>query len=330
MKRFTVKILLFLLPAFIVVLFMLFAPTTPRASKSLLMSSINKNSLLKNTPSGRIIFVGGSNLSFGLNSQVIKDSLQLNPINTAIHASIGIKYMIDNTSDYISNGDVVVLVPEYSHYYRSLNFGSNELLRIIFDVNLKNIKHLNVYQLINLLPYIPGYSLTKLKPTEYLNVKESNVYSVNSFNQYGDTYTHWGMKQRDFAPSGTINGEFNYDVIKYFEEFSLAVKNKGGVLLVSFPCFQEKSYNNSKDQILKVEQELKNSSLIVLGSTERYKMPDSLMFNTTYHLNKNGVDYRTNMIVEDLKKALYNHEITVNAQQSAAPDGNSAPLHSRR
>lgn len=303
MNRFTRRILLFLLPIIALVLVGILLPTTPRASKSLLMASKPKNSLLQNTPSPRIIFVGGSNLSFGLNSQMIKDSLHLNPINTAIHASIGIKYMIDNTLNYIQEGDIVVLVPEYALLYRSLNFGSAELLRTVLDDDFSNLKHLNFYQIFNLIPFIPKYCLTKFKPTEYLNVKESDIYSVNSFNEFGDVYTHWGMQQKAFDPFGRINNKMNNDVIKYIEKFSSSVKGKGGVLFVSFPGFQETSFNNSKEQILKVEQELLNANLQVIGSAERNKIPDSMMFNTPYHLNKNGVDYRTKMIIDDIKKA---------------------------
>lgn len=111
------------------------------------------------------------------------------------------------------------------------------------------------------------------------------------------------MKKREFSVWPIIRDEFNYEVIKYFEEFSFAVKQKGGILLVTFPCLHEASFNNSKEQILKVEHELLSANLAVIGSAERYKMHDSLMFNMPYHLNKNGVDYRTKMIIEDIKKA---------------------------
>lgn len=251
MKRFLQKIIVFTLPAIAVIVIGIFLPTTPRAAKSLLMASIDKNSLLLETPSPRILFVGGSNLSFGLNSQMIKDSLQLNPINTAINASIGIKFMLDNTLDYVQKGDIVVLAPEYSHFYRSLNTGSEELLRTVFDVNQKNINHLNIFQIVNIIPYLPKYSLTKFKPTEYLNIKESDVYSVNSFNQFGDTYTHWDMEQQEFPSSGTIKSEFNYEVIKLFEEINFTINEKGAILLITFPGFQETSFNNSKGTCLK-------------------------------------------------------------------------------
>ena len=31
-------------------------------------------------------------------------------------------------------------------------------------------------------------------------------------------------------------------------------------------------------------------------------IPDKMMFNTPYHLNKNGVDYRTSLLIEDFQK----------------------------
>lgn len=309
MKRFIQKTILFALPFAVVILIGIFLPTTPRASKSLLMAAVEKDSLLLKTPPPRIIFVGGSNLSFGLNSQMVKDSLQLNPINTAIHASIGIKFMLENTLDYVQNGDIVVFVPEYHHFYRSLDFGSEELLRTVFDVNPKNIKHLNISQIANISTYLPKYSLTKLKPTEYLNVTESDIYSVNSFNQFGDTYTHWGMERQDFALYPPIRGKFNHEVIDFLEEINCTIKGQGALLLVTFPAFQDKSFDVCVKQIKEVESELLNSTLNVIGTADRYKIPDSLLFNSPYHLNKNGVDYRTRMMINDIKKAQSNNTI---------------------
>ncbi|GGD49078.1 hypothetical protein GCM10011514_11560 [Emticicia aquatilis] len=276
-------------------------PTTPRASKSLLMASINKNSLLRNTQSPRVIFVGGSNTCFGLNSQTVYSKLGLNPINTGIHALIGIKYMIDNTVENIKKGDIVVLIPEYGHYYRNLDEGSEELMRIIFDVDFSNIKYLDIQQLFNIVSFLPKYALSKYKITEYINIQESDVYSVNSFNKYGDTYTHWGKKPERFIPFPTISGDFNYEVIKYFEKYNEEITKKGAVLLVSFPCYQASSFKNSINQIKKIEDELNHSKLNIIGTAKRYMMPDSMMFNTPYHLTKSGVEFRTALLIEDLK-----------------------------
>lgn len=304
MKKLIIRILVFCIPLVVFILLGPLLPTTPRASKSLLMSCIKKDSLLKHSPSPRIIFIGGSNTSFGLNSQMIKDSFDVNPINMGIHASLGIKYMIDNYLENIKNEDIVVLIPEYHHFFRDINFGSKELMRIVFDVNHVKLKTLNCQQFFKILPYIPGYSLTKLKPKEYLETGKNVAYSVDSFNEYGDVNAHWSLESLDVTPFKSINGKFNYAVIKKIQELDVATRSKGGILLVSFPCYQEASFNNMVDQILEVEEELIKSNLNVIGTSGKYKMPDSLMFDSPYHLNKKGVDHRTQLLIEDIAKAI--------------------------
>jgi len=277
-------------------------PVTPRASKSLLYAKIQKDSLLKNTDSPRIIFVGGSNLSFGINSQMILDSLHLNPINTAIHASIGLEYMMDNTLNYIKKGDVIILAPEYSHFYGRSIYGGEELLRTVADINPLDIMDLETEQKKNTSKYLLKYSFSKFKPTEYFGFKESDIYSVNSFNKYGDVYTHWTMKQQKFSSADTIRSIYNPDAIKFIDSFRIELEKKGAKLFITYPSYQASSYDKSINQIKKIEQELLENNFELLGTPERYRIPDAMMFNTSYHLLKKGVDYRTKLLIEDLKK----------------------------
>jgi len=282
----------------------LLLPTTPRASKSLLFSFISKTDLLKNTESPRIIFVGGSNLSFGLNSRAIEERLNSHPINTGIHAGIGLKFMIESVVPLIRQGDLVVLIPEYSHYFLKPEQGSQVLLRLILDVEISNVKFLSFGQIINLLPFLPHYAIRKFDPFEYINTIESDIYSVNSFNEYGDADVHWVLEQESFSPFDEISTEFNDSVLNLIIEFEKHIAEKGGMLFVSFPGFQEQSYINQEVSIDIAFDKLERSGLKLLGSPERYKMPDEYIFNTPYHLNKKGVDYRTELLIKDMEYAL--------------------------
>ncbi len=280
----------------------LLLPTTPRASQSLLFAKIDKDSLLKNTPSPRIIFIGGSNLSFGLNSQMIKDSLGVNPINTGIHASIGLIYMMDNSINYIRSGDVVIISPEYEQFYGNFAYGKEELLRTVCEVNsLHDAKQLRKQQWLNIAEFLPVLSFSKFKPSEYLNIKRNNIYSRNSFNQYGDVYTQWDLKQENFASDGPITDHFNNNIIEELHKYKIILQEKGAILFITFPDFQSTSFNKNKAQIAKVQSELKKNGFLLLGNPEKYKMPDSLMFNTPYHLLKVGVDLRTRLLIEDIR-----------------------------
>ena len=306
MKKFIFKFIYFSLPILSLIVLGLFLPATPRASTSLIFANKQKDELLQNTQSPRIIFIGGSNLSFGLNSQMIKDELDINPINTAIHADIGIRYMLENTIQYIREKDIIILAPEYHHFYRDYNFMSEELLRTVFDVNLSNIKLLNLQQLIGLIPYISKYSFSKIRPYEYFNIDEHGIYSVNSFNEYGDTSAHWDLPKQEFYPYSMLSGKFNYSIIPHIVDFQKRINRKKAKLFITYPGYQDFSYINSIKQIEKIASEYKKYNLSILGNPERYKISNQMTFNTPYHLNKEGVDHRTRLFIADYKKANLN------------------------
>jgi hypothetical protein len=306
MKKFIIKILCFIGLLILWIILSLFLPTTPRVSKSLLFADIKKDSLLINVPSPRIIFVGGSNLSFGLNSQIVKDSLHINPINTAIHAGIGVKYMLDNTYQYVKYGDIVVLALEYYHFSIEYCSSSEELLRIVLDVNKSKIRLLNSRQIINCIPYIGKYILSKYNVFDYLYVEESDIYGVNSFNDYGDVYTHRDLNRREFIlnPDSIVRLNYNYAVMDEIKKFEEKLFQKGAVLYISYPAILDISFHNEKLLIDKVEDEYIKYDFTILGTPSRYMFSDSLIFNTDYHLSGKGADYRTQLLIEDLKKVL--------------------------
>lgn len=301
MNKFLKNLFLFLLPLALLCLAGIFLPATPKASKSLLFAQNAKDSLLRNTSSPRIIFIGGSNLSFGLNSQLIKDKLGLNPVNTGIHANQGLLFMMRNASKFIKQGDIVVLVPEYHQFYEDYAFGGDELYRTVLDVNLDYGRNLNNKQIAGILKFLPKYSLTVINPKEYRRRKEDKYYSVNSFNAYGDAYKHWGDAKVPFESLTLSQKKIDRQVVKEMRLFRQLVEQKGGRLLVSFPGYEASSFKAGASQIKDIEITCKQNGFDLLGTPERYAIPDSLTFNTPYHLLKSGADYRTGLLIEDLK-----------------------------
>jgi hypothetical protein len=57
---------------------------------------------------------------------------------------------------------------------------------------------------------------------------------------------------------------------------------------------------------MRVEAELRAKQFPLLGSPERYIMADNLVFNTPCHPVKEGVDYRTRLLIEDIRKSQAN------------------------
>jgi hypothetical protein len=304
MRKFFLKVLL-IAPLIILLAFIaIILPPNNRIRNTSIFAIPSKNLLLQNTPQPRIIFIGGSNLSFGLNSRMIKDSLGINPINTGIDAGLGLKFMLSNNLKYIQKGDIVVISPEYQQFYGDLADGNIELLSTIIDV-LHSINKTNLNQLLRLLPYVPRYASSKLKLWDYFKKADTlkvGIVDKHSYNCYGDAFIHWDLPKPKICEAFKIAGKLNSDSYIALKKFGADLKKRGAVLFVTFPCYQAKSFEESRSQIKDIEKRLEENGFELLGNPERYKMNDSLIFNTPYHLTKKGADFRTLLLIEDLKK----------------------------
>ena len=152
MKKFINNILLI---AGILITLILAITMLPMEQDGYLQAYNKKCQLLEDTPSPRIIFVGGSNLAFGLDSQRIKDSLNINVINYGLHAGIGLKYMIDDISTYATKGDIIVFAPEYEHFYTIAYGESVTVTPLLAVTHCEKINLLDIRQWTILIAGIP-------------------------------------------------------------------------------------------------------------------------------------------------------------------------------
>lgn len=274
----------------------------------MLYAQIDKNELLKSTAGPRIIFVGGSNLAYGLDSKRIKDSLHLNPINTGVHINIGLKYMLANTLPYVKAGDIIVLAAEYQQFYGNVANGDMELFSLVTDVVPQTKNLLDHQQYLKLIQLVPAFAQTKLRPIflfyKFPQDTSVGVYDRKAFNVYGDAYVHWKSPGENPKPYPALSEKFNGNALQAVISFQKAVQQKKAKLLVTFPGYQYSSYKVSVAAVKNIQQQLKDQGFRLISTPEEFIMPDSLMFDTPYHLTRKGVDYRTGLLINDLKKAL--------------------------
>lgn len=305
MKKFLKAILHFCLLFALFILLGLLLPSTPKAYQSLLLASKTKIDLLRQTPESRLILIGGSNLSFGIDSQMLKDSLALNPINTGIHASIGLQFMMQQNLDYIQEGDIIVLVPEYQQFYNDFAYGAQgeEFVRSVFDVDSRGLKYLNIRQWKNLIVQIPAYALTKFKLKEYRGFQVDEIYTKDAFNEFGDVTKHWDLPNEEVAAFSKIPHKLDKQVLKDILKFQTAVEEKQAILYISYPGIQASSYNNLEQNIKEIDSSLKANQLNVISNPLKYRISDDQIFNSPYHLDKQATKQRSLQLIKDLREA---------------------------
>jgi hypothetical protein len=307
LKKFFLKTLIFIFGLVVLCIVAFFVPV--KASRqNMLYTQIDKNESLKKTPSPRVIFVGGSNLAYGLDSKRIKDTFNINPINTGVHINIGLKYMLTNTLQYLKPGDVVILSVEYQEFYGNLANGEGELLSLVADIVPQSRSLLDYKQVFTLVKLLPEYVQSKLRPILlfYKFPKENTIgrYDRAAFNAFGDAIVHWKLSAENPKPYPAITDKINNDAFEALINFRNAVSQKKANLYITFPGYQSSSYQKSVTQIKQVKEVLEENHFKLISSPEEYIIPDSLIFDTPYHLTKKGVDYRTGLFIQDLKKVI--------------------------
>ena len=85
----------------------------------------------------KIVVVGGSNVAFGLDTELLERWTGKKVVNFGLYGSLGVKVMIDLSKTNLNRGDIVVLTPELSNESYSLYFGAESVLKSSYNVYQK-------------------------------------------------------------------------------------------------------------------------------------------------------------------------------------------------
>lgn len=282
---------------FLAVFLLIFKNNTENSNYYLKAYDDKKLRLINLQNEKKIIFIGGSNLAFGLNSyEIDKTFKEYKIINFGLHAGIGIKYILNEVKNYIQEGDILIIVPEYENFYNS-GVGDINLWRVVGLQ--KNFKNLDFFYLLNFPNILDIYIC-------FLDFKALNndygkkfTYDRRGFNEYGDYEEHWKYEsKKNIKPSTITENKLSTIFIKDFKNDIENIKNKNiGVYLLP-PVYQESSYIENREKIYEIEKNLGKFA----EKVEEYVYSDRLFFDSSYHLNKEGVEKRTKQIIKFLEK----------------------------
>jgi hypothetical protein len=299
----------------VIILFSLFLIPNKRLTDNSLYANIDKHHRLDSLPSPKIVFVGGSNLGFGLDSKRVEDSLHIPVVNMGLHAGLGLRFMINEVKCSIRRDDIVVLSPEYDHFFSTnLLDGEKVLVALLFDVNRRDLKYITFSQAIHLIPLTVEYSVSKLMHKE-MDVMDEDVnnnfdknYRRNSFNKYGDEVMHWNYPNQSIhqMAGATIIENVSVSTLELITGFDQFLNARGAKLVIIPPAFMSSAYGGYAKVIDDIDRELKGVKIPFAIKPKSFVFPDSLFFNTVYHLNRQGVTERTDSIIGLLKTKLKN------------------------
>jgi len=270
-------------------------------------ANIDKINLLKKTVSPKIVFIGGSNLAFGLNSELIKNQLEMNVVNMGLHAGFGLRFMIDEIKPHLKKGDIVIMVPEYRQFGGDFADGDDTLVQLLY-VNPGAVWNLSsarqIYNVATKYNFFHKILYTTVKKTK---IAPGLFYHRYGFNEYGDMVGHLNEKRIGFNPENIDYppDEISEETVKLMEDFHDFSKKRGVMLLMSYPNITEMEFKNAKEKIEIFSRKLeKKIDIRIINTQESQVYSDELFFDTPYHLHKTGRDLRSRRLINDIKKAI--------------------------
>jgi hypothetical protein len=267
------------------------------------------------TTSPKIIFVGGSGLAFGIDSEKIKEATMREPVNLGLYAGVGIDPLLSMVEKTAKQRDVVVLIPEYQ-MLQDDPYGSGFILLEMTQAYPGFASHLHREGLQRAVLASPNWLKTRIISIAGRTVFSMwrdmeatlyrRVYRAENFNAYGDMIGHLGEDHRLTSPeaeesaSEFIRNSMNPETRERLVQFISRMNGKGVGVYFSWQALPEtiSSHNLPSQTLLAKEIEQVFGAGSIIGTQEDFVFPDEMFFDTVNHLSGPAREARTSALIQ--------------------------------
>jgi hypothetical protein len=292
--QFILKLMLIIIPCFILVVFIVM----PQYEAEYMASLRDKYARVRAIKEPKILLVGGSNVAFGFDSALLEAEMQMPVVNFGLHANLTQAFASDLLKPHINSGDIIVIAPEYYHY------PDQECDYVLTWLAIENdwplfIAAVRAGHLGGLLDAFPTYFHRAMK--KFLNADEApeNELSRALFNEWGDYDV---LRPKRVAGAGEANAFISTGLSDYLGAYWNGLNDyvlaRGATLYMSCPpIVSEGLLVNLDDLQLRLEDGL---DFPVISQLADYVYPLDYFYDTGFHLNDYGRRVRTEQLVRDL------------------------------
>ena len=260
------------------------------------------------TVANTLWLVGGSNVMFGYDSDQLSQALHRPVRNMGLGAALGLPFMLNEAQAIAKPGDVVVLSLEYN-----LREGNYDVLHQAAEfyppagsfieypsamVWLKTKAHHQLRKARS------GINSLLYKTTTMPSIADTvNVYFRDAFSERGDLISQLNNPNPvhiDFA--NQLHYVSYVDQISRINRFIAEEKQRGVTVYFTYPPIAQTTYRASLTACRHWQQELKSQlKAPIITQPDSTVYPDSLFFDTIYHLNGPGRNRHTQTLLTGLR-----------------------------
>ncbi len=325
--RFIAFLLIFALPILSVGVVAFATPA--RFESSFLGEFDDKVDRLYETEGEKIVFIGGSSLAFGLDAELLSETLGKPVINFGLYATLGTKVMLNYAKDAIDEGDIIVIAPEMNAQTWS-NYFNAEAMWQALDGHFDFLRYLDSEDIPAMLGGLWKFAASKtLQYTADIS-SLTGIYTASSFDEYGfirynrdkDYNTMVGGVDAGMSidfDTAMISAEF----VECVNEFTAHARKKGAEVYLSFCPMNELAL--PMDITLEtlenyVEFLNENFDCKILGDPNNMIYRSGYFFDSNFHLNSAGAVLHTRQLAVDLAPLVGIDEKSIDIQVPDEPE----------
>ena len=268
-----------------------------------------KHDRLASLSSTKIVFVGGSNLMFGIDGDRIEEEFGYPVANMGIQMTFGLQYLLDEVRDDINEDDIVVLSLEYPLYHQSVRgwLSLRQVLTINPSLTLHNLHSLT--QIETIFRHHSEFTRQRLYTlitdgSRTLNCDET-LYCADNFTSNGQLSDEViARSQPEPLPNAPIvdsSWHLSSRSIQLLQDFVEDMHQHGATVVIIFPPVPDFAYELSNGILDDLPADLQSQlSIPILGTPTDNIYPRELFHDTEYHLNVEGRQIHTTHVINQL------------------------------
>ena len=230
-------------------------------------------------------------------------------VNMGIHARYGLRNMLDQINGYVGKDDIVVVSPEYELLFTGVEGEGSYLLNSFFLSNKECRLNVSFNTFLEMLKGSFQFLRQRRKDCSRGVGDINEIYRRELFNSFGDFVGHLDKKNKKNEVGIIVSEEgisFSYKkALMLLSKFQFKTEGKGAKLYFIWPSLFEESFVENKEKLLPIVELLKsNFEKVILGAPTDFLFSRDEIYDTRYHLNKEGRARRTDKVVELLKSKL--------------------------
>lgn len=284
--------------------------------------SVLKHERMASIEGPKVVLIGGSNLAFGIESDVIESATGCATANMGMNGYFGPRFMLREVRPKLSAGDIVVIAFEWDNFGKSVD-GSGKDLLAVAKSNPYVWQFLSPKQqgmAVQSMPFVAQAKTVRVTETlletvgvidvsnDEAKVEINDIETVKAFDSKGDLNGHDGLVWDGEYEQGIDIGGAGLEtkIVDLIKDFARDMKARDVTVIVSFTPTMASYYDEQQATIDEAYQMLisGDDAVTVPRPPSAFRFDTEYFFDTVYHLKTTTRDIRSQMIADDINSIL--------------------------